>query len=606
MSLFAESLDGVEGLSVKEDVLQEWYRNAVSERSSFKRMIHRKGTDGFDRDITRVLASFITSNSRLAARQFNMGDISEALADMNERKVSGDVLDDATGLKEYIDNPEKPFKAMKGMMFAFFLGGSVASAALNLTQPMMMTFPYLSQYGARKAGAALRGAAAEAAKGSVSDKELGRALSRATKDGIVDPQQIHHLYHESLRSFLAKLPLGEGLQERAQGLMTLWGMMFGATENFNRRLTFIAAYRMAKDDPSMGNPYDFAAKAVEETQGIYNDANIPNWARGNGSFGALGVAAFTFKQYSIGYVELLIRLAKSGKNGRKGAAIMLGTLVLMSGMQGAPGADDLEDVIDTVAQYMGYTGNSRLALRKSLESGLGNVFAQETAKEMAHIIMYGGLSVLPGDLASRTGLGNLFPATAIAKPSEQNRGSQIAEIFGPPLGMANQVLDATLAMESGAGALGVASAFAPVAVRNWIKAYDMASTGQYRDTKGRKVVDVTAGDVALKAIGIQPTVVSDDTKSARLVNLTKQRITQVKSAISSLKAQGIADRNPEMKARADAMVKEWNEKNPDATIRINDASILKRVKEINTERRARLLKAMPKDFRATAAENYSE
>ena len=90
------------------------------------------------------------------------------------------------------------------------------------------------------------------------------------------------------------------------------------------------------------------------------------------------------------------------------------------------------------------------------------------------------------------------------------------------------------------------------------------------------------------------------------MNLTKQRITQVKSAISSLKAQGIADRNPEMKARADAMVKEWNEKNPDATIRINDASNLKRVKEINTERRARLLKAMPKDFRATAAESYSE
>lgn len=48
----------------------------------------------------------------------------------------------------------------------------------------------------------------------------------------------------------------------------------------------------------MGNPYDFAAKAVEETQGIYNDANIPNWARGNGSFGALGVAAFTFKVFN--------------------------------------------------------------------------------------------------------------------------------------------------------------------------------------------------------------------------------------------------------------------------------------------------------------------
>jgi len=530
--------------------------------------------------------------------------MAQAIADMQDRKVSGDVVDEAMGLKEYMDNPEKPFKALKGVMFAFFLGGSVASALLNLTQPIMMTMPYLSQFGAAKAGTALASATKDAWSGKVSDPELSRAMARASKDGVVDPQQIHHLYQEGMRSFIMKLPMGSGLQERAQGFMTMWGMMFGATENFNRRLTFIAAYRMARENPELGNPYDFAAKAVNETQGIYNDANIPNWARGNGSFGAVGVAAFTFKQYSIGYVELLIRLAKSGKNGRAGAAMMLGTLVLMSGMQGAPGADDLEDIIDTVSQYLGYTGNSRLALRKSLESGLGSVFGQETAKAFAHIVMYGGLSVLPGDAGGRIGMGNLFPATAFAKPSEQNRASQIAEIFGPPLGLATQVLDAGLAAESGGGILGVAKAFAPVAVRNWMKAYDMASTGQYSDARGRKVVDVTLGDAALKFVGIQPTVVADDTKDARLVNLTKQRIVQVKSAISSLKAQAIADRDPEMKAKADAMVTDWNQKNPDAPIRINDGAMLRRVKEINTERRERLLKAMPKDFRAIAAKEY--
>ncbi len=592
VSLFADKVDGLEGLSVDNEVLQEWYRSAVNQRSAFKRMIHRKGVEGFDKDLTRVVASFITSNARVAARQFNMGDIAQAISDMQERKVSGDVVDEAVRLKEYMENPTEPFQALKGWMFAWFLGGSVASAALNLTQPLMMTLPYLSQYGAGKAAAQLTKAAKEAATNKVADEELKRALAKAAKDGKVDPQQVHHLYHEGMRPFLSKLPLGDGLRERAQGLMTLWGYMFGATENFNRRITFIAAYRMAKDDPSVGNPYDFAIKAIDETQGIYGKSNRPNWARGTGPFGAIGVAAFTFKQYSIGYIELLVRMAKSGKNGRLGAAMMLGLLVMMSGIQGAPGADDLEDIIDTVSQYLGYTGNSRLAIRQKLRALLG--------EEAAKIVMHGGLSALPFDIAGRVGMGNLLPATAIFKPSEQNRASQFSELFGPPLSMSNQVLDAALAMESGAGIGGVANAFAPVAVRNLMKAYDMASTGEYRDSKGRKVTDVSLMDAAFKAGGLQPTVVSDEQKGARLVQMTGDRIRQVKAAINGLKARAIVENDNEMRAKADELLADWNRSNPDARIMPDGASVLRRVKEMRAERRARVMQALPREYRKVA------
>jgi len=592
VSMFADKIDGLEGLNVENEVLQEWYRSAVNDRSAFKRMIQRKGVEGFERDITRVVASFITSNARVAARQFNMGDLSKEIADMQARKVSGDVVDEAVQLKEYMENPTEPFQGLKGWMFAWFLGGSVASAALNMTQPLMMTLPYLSQFGAGKAAASLAGASKEAMSGKVSDPELSRALSRAAKDGKVDPQQVHHLYHEGMSSFLSKLPLGAGARERAQGFMTLWGYMFGAVENFNRRITFIAAYRMAKNDESLGNPYDFAVKAIDETQGIYNKANRPNWARGTGPFGAIGVAAFTFKQYSIGYIELLVRMAKSGKNGKLGAAAMLGLLVMLSGMQGMPGADDVEDIIDTVAQHLGYTGNSKLAIRNKLRELLG--------EEVGNVAMNGVLSLLPFDIGSRVGLGNLLPASAIAKPSEQNRGAQLAELFGPPLSMANQVIDASLAVESGGGVLGVAKVMAPVAFKNLMAAYDMADSGVYRDTRGRKVTDVSLADAMFKAGGFQPMSVSKEQKGARLIEMTGQRIRMVKSAINGMKARAIVENDNDLRQRAEAMRMDWNRKNPEATIMPDAPAVMRRVKEMNTERRARLMKSLPKEYRRVA------
>ena len=600
VALFAEHVGELEGLEVKDDVLQAWYRDAVNNRSAFKRMIHRKGTDGFDRDLTRVVASFVTSTARMSARQFNMADISQALADLKERKVAGDVQDEATKLKEYIDNPTEPFQGLKGWMFAWFLGGSVSSALLNATQPLMMTFPYLSQFGAGKAAAQLARASKEAALNKVDDPDLQKALLRASEDGKVDPQQVHHLFHEGMRPFISKLPFGQNLRARAQGLMTMWGYMFAGVENFNRRSTFIAAYRMAKADPTLGDAYDFAVRAIDETQGIYSKSNRPDWARGVGPFGAVGTAAFSFKQYSIGYIELLIRMAKSGPAGKRAALMQLGILVMLAGIQGFPGADDLEDVIDTVAQYMGYTGNSRLELHRYLKRVMG--------EEMANIVQHGLLSApgLRADMSARVGMGNLLPVTAIFKPSQENKASQLAELFGPPASMGEQVLNAMQKFDAGGGALGVLGALAPVAITNAGKGISMAMEGRYEDSRGRKVVETDLIDASLKFIGVQPSVVAGEQRPARMVQLSAQRVRQVKANIHTLRAQAIVEKNADKRARADAMLRDWNEKNPDARLSINASAILRRVKEMNAERRARLMKTLPKELRQSAAEDYAQ
>jgi hypothetical protein len=113
----------------------------------------------------------------------------------------------------------------------------------------------------------------------------------------------------------------------------LWGSLFSLAESFNRRTTFVAAYRIAQTHVAgaaraagVANAFDFAEKAVEDTQGLYNRGNRPNMARG-----ALGATVFTFKQFSIAYLEFFSRLPRREK-------LLAGALLIAgAGIQGAPG-----------------------------------------------------------------------------------------------------------------------------------------------------------------------------------------------------------------------------------------------------------------------------
>lgn len=52
-------------------------------------------------------------------------------------------------------------------------------------------------------------------------------------------------------------------------LSMAWGKLFGAAEQINRRMTYIASYRIAKAQ-NMANPDEFARRAVRETQFVYS------------------------------------------------------------------------------------------------------------------------------------------------------------------------------------------------------------------------------------------------------------------------------------------------------------------------------------------------
>ncbi|MVT28555.1 PLxRFG domain-containing protein [Acidovorax citrulli] len=144
-------LDG-KGDDPKDKAFQAYLQLAKNNHSALKRLIHRKRVAGYSEDVGRVLASFVYSNARLGAGGLNAGTMESAINAIP--KEQGELKDLAMGLRDYIANPQEEGQAVRGMLFAQYLGGSVASAAVNMMQPFQITMPWLSQFGGmRKAGA---------------------------------------------------------------------------------------------------------------------------------------------------------------------------------------------------------------------------------------------------------------------------------------------------------------------------------------------------------------------------------------------------------------------------------------------------------------------
>jgi hypothetical protein len=428
-------------------------------------------------------------------------------------------------------------------------------------------------------------------KGIKDDQDLSDALKRAEDDGVVSPQEVHQLMAQSQGK--GALQSGDGTKlgdAAAKANNTLakvslgWGKLFGAAEQFNRRVTFIAAYKLARDE-GMADPFAFAEGAIRETQGVYNKGNKPQWARG-----AVGATLFTFKQYSIAYVEFLQRMWGNGPEGKKAVAMALMVLFLMSGLGGMPGADDLDDVIDGIAQRV---------LNKSFDSKAAKkeFFANMLGTDLADFVM-GGITSLPGspiDLSGRMGLGNLIPGTGVmTKKTSYTR--DVMELGGPALSMTVNWLTGFGQLLKG-DALKAANTAAPVAAQNVFKAWDMYAMGQYRDEKGRKVIDVDGWEAIAKGLGFQPSSVKRVQEATstqqNLIGQNKIRETE----IADLWTAGRVERDQAKIDRAREQLTQWNKDNPSSPIKIDPAQINKRVQQANMSKAQRIAATAPKEIR---------
>lgn len=591
MEMFVDHIKTAMGDSADLDpLMQEFLRMATTERSTLAREIHRKGVPGQSEDITRVLAQFITGNARNAASTYHTADMLKSVREIDD----GDVARYATDYVRYLQDPAEGASKLRGFIANYYLMGSVAFGAVNMTQPALVTMPKLSEYvGAAKATAYVVTAAKSVVRGKATlPKGEREAFERAEKDGVVSPQEIHQLRAESGTS-LTEGPLWRATQRAAKAIgvslpsgltarkaLFAWGSIYSLTEQFNRGTSFLAAYRLAIDE-KMDDPYAFASKMVDETQFTYSKANRPEVMRG-----PVGAVVLQFKQFTISYIELAARLYKTDK---AAFGVMMLMLFAMAGMEGLPFSEDIEDAIDSIGQKLGYATNSKKTMRK---------LATELAGPMMADILLHGVSAVPGfplDVSSRVGMHNIIPGSSLFKTSEPDKTREIMNALGPTAGIADRLV-----------LKGDMAALLPKAIQDLVKSKDMAVHDMYRDAKGKKVIETDLADAFFKGVGFVPASVA---RANRIEYQEKQDIDLVKtveSGIAGKWAEGIFEKDQDKVSAAREKLKQWNEDNPQLPIRINMGQIVSRVREMNKTREQRFVKAAAPEIRGTISREMRE
>lgn len=577
--------------ATEEAMRQAYMQMAISNRSAMSRMMRREGVPGFSKDATRNLAHFIASNSRQASKIVNMPQLLRAAEEATEQG-GGDIGAEADKLIRYISDPAEGAQKFRSFLFFNFLGGSIAAGLVNLSQPVMMTLPYLSRYGVARASSALAKSLRHTGNwlrnNRVSDPVLNAAMKRAQELGIIEPQEVFQLMAA------AESGAGSLLQHK---FMRVWGYNFAITEAFNRTLTFGAAYDMARQmtpqqlsASGAANAFDFAVRAVEDTQGLYNKGNRPNWARETGPLGALGTVMFTFKQYSIAYVEFLKRLYGDGLLPKKEFLMAIGVLMLAAGANGLPGSDDIDDLIDTLGNWLGYPTNSKKFKRDILLS-LG---LDETG---ADFVQRGISTFLPLDIQSRLGVGNLVPGTALFSPTKADKSREATDVLGPAGGVVQNLVDTAKAAAKG-DVRGALLAPLPKAVRDLAMGIEMARTGQMKDLQGRLVRKSTPADAAVKAAGFMPEDAAREAYEERVLKADVDIVKAKKQEIHNKLARALAEGDADARGKAMRELAEWNRSaDKDYRIVINPRAVSQQAMQMRMTREQRFTKAAPKEQR---------
>ena len=497
------------------DAETAYIKYAVQNNNALKRLLKRHGIHGFDNDLKRVLASFVMSNARYSANQSYNPAIDESITNIEDPAFQ----EDAIRLRDYSLDTQEELAAVKNFAFVWYMGFSAMFGVVNLTQPLLQTFPYLMQYSRDKGTIfrAFRKAVITWRKGiDAMDRKYRDHYERARKEGHLDPQNTWMM---------------QGLERGKSGLgASTWqlishasGLFAQASETVNRRTTLFAALDVAEslgqaklEKLGFKDTYDFAIRTIQETQGIYNKGNRPRVARGN-----IGSVLMMYKQFMISYIEQMARMQKSGLYSgeddefkKKMAAlvgfgvsrsvlIMLGMLFFFSGTTGLPFMRDILDGIETAGGLVGKPLNTEREIQIALHNALG----QTLGSVATTVLMDGAFNINPFvDVKGRMGMGDLIPATAYFSPttSEYMKSAELANIAGPMGGLVEKLKESVALAQVGAYGQS-ATQLLPKAGTSIAQGGIAAVTGDYRNMKtGVKTNEATVLDGVLKVLDAQP------------------------------------------------------------------------------------------------------
>lgn len=521
----AANAKSIEGL---KDAIYQLYLTTLPDASLRKNFIHRKKTEGFSRDAKRAFAKQSFHGAYQLARlehadimQKQVDDMREGLRGSADPQYAADIFNELQKRHAWIQNPKSAqwANAITGIGFAWYLGLTPAAALVNLTQTAFVALPLAAaEYGwgatmkqmSRASREYFQGGArmkpgewydlekhlkTVAAKGGKRAQEELDAFRKLEDRGVIDRTLAHDLIGRSETE-------SEVYSPGSQRFMGAVGWTFHHAERFNREVTAMAVYRMARDrGATHAAAIEKAAQLTWDSHFDYSNANRArfmqsDWAK----------VLLMFRQFSLNMTFMLVSNAwRSVANAtpeekslaRKRLAGVLGMHALAAGAMGLPLYWTVKFVAEAIFDDEDDPWDFDIEFRNWAHETLGEGFGEALTKGLPN-------AYLGMDLASRVGLNELWLRDSGRDlQAEDSLRYWMEQLAGPAAGLVFNVGRTYDMIQEGQVLRGIEASL-PKVIKDPLKALRYGTEG-VTTMRGDPVVDeISATELLFQSVGFTP------------------------------------------------------------------------------------------------------
>lgn len=511
-------------------VLGTLYIRSLADNSAKKRQLKRRNVKGFNRDVFQNLAAAAPSSANLLAYTRYSDELADNIREIGTevKKLRGDDRMTASEFQNELIRREnltgKQYSDLTNSVMRFtsmwMLLGNPSFYLQNLTQPFMMSAPYMAARHGVGVYAKLGKTCVEVFKLMKSDTDLSK-LEKVMNDPKVAPKDkpltmdewraLDHARRHGHLDIGITQDFGDAIRSDNKAASVAFGVTEKLTqgarvvEMYNRVATFLVAYRLEKaKGSSEAAAGAYADEVIYQTHGDYSAFNAPRW------FGMTGLhrIATQFRKFQLIQAGLMIRLAANSFKGatpeikaeaRKQLLYIMSTYFAATGLKGMPFVFALMP-----AFALGDEGDDdEDVLRKAIGD-----------KQLADFLVRGIPAGFGLDVSGKVGAENmlsLMPYTD-AKFSDGRAGanSLLAGALGPSASLVQRFYTGMQYFAQGDNWKAIEQ-LTPGIVSNSLKGYRIATEG-FTTKAGDQVLkpeDYDFGDAITQALGFQPRVMTD-------------------------------------------------------------------------------------------------
>lgn len=537
--IVAEIEEILGGANVGGDVMDQiWqrYLESMPDLSTRKRFIHRKGTAGYSKDALRVFSSHMFHAAHQMARLKYGLELQELVNNTVDQAKEADdqtramtLANELSKRHDWVMNPtgSKVAQTMTSTAFVWYLAASPGAALVNMTQTVMLGLPVLAAKfgGFKNAAVAIGKASADSVAGRgtvVSDRlttDEKRAMDAFYESGLIDRTQSHDLAGVG-ETGVEYTPLRAKVMEKIS-----WA--FHRAEVWNREVTALAAYRMAREaGQNMTDAIDTAHDLTWKTHFDYSNSSRPAVLQND-----FAKVALVFRQHNINMLYRVIRDIHQSFKGetpqarREARYQLAGVMGMMTAMAGVTGTMGFSVAMMLAGALFG-DDDDPMAFEDQFKADVVDILGPQLGGMLLNGVPGHYLGI---DLSSRIGMPDLW----FRSPTRELQGKAeyqywLSQSLGATVSLGEQLYTGFKVMTGDGDIARGIEMMAPKAVRDLMKAYRYSQEGLATIGKDQVLPadQIDASDIVAQALGFTPAKISETWDRSTALKNAETRVKQ--------------------------------------------------------------------------------